>query len=42
MLEGVDTIVFDMQDVGARFYTYLSTMGLCMEEAAKNKIRVVV
>lgn len=42
MLEGVDTIVFDMQDVGARFYTYLSTMGLCMEEAAKHKIRVVV
>ncbi len=42
MLEGVDTIVYDIQDVGARFYTYLSTMGLCMEEAAKHKIRVVV
>jgi uncharacterized protein YbbC (DUF1343 family)/CubicO group peptidase (beta-lactamase class C family) len=42
MLEGVDTIVYDIQDVGARFYTYLSTMGLCMEEAAKQKIRVVV
>jgi uncharacterized protein YbbC (DUF1343 family) len=42
MLEGVDTIVYDMQDVGARFYTYLSTMGLCMEEAAKHKIKVVV
>jgi uncharacterized protein YbbC (DUF1343 family) len=42
MLEGVDTIVYDIQDVGARFYTYLSTMGLCMEEAAKHRIRVVV
>jgi uncharacterized protein YbbC (DUF1343 family) len=42
MLEGVDTIVYDIQDVGARFYTYLSTMALCMEEAAKHKIRVVV
>jgi uncharacterized protein YbbC (DUF1343 family) len=42
MLEGVDTIVFEIQDVGARFYTYISTMGLCMEEAAKNNIRMVV
>ena len=42
MLEGVDTIVFDIQDIGARFYTYISTLGLCMEEAAKHKVRVVV
>jgi uncharacterized protein YbbC (DUF1343 family)/CubicO group peptidase (beta-lactamase class C family) len=42
MLEGVDTIVFDIQDIGARFYTYISTLGLCMEDAAKHKIRVVV
>jgi uncharacterized protein YbbC (DUF1343 family)/CubicO group peptidase (beta-lactamase class C family) len=42
MLEGVDTIVFDVQDIGARFYTYISTMGLCMEEAAKQKVRMVV
>jgi uncharacterized protein YbbC (DUF1343 family)/CubicO group peptidase (beta-lactamase class C family) len=42
MLEGIDTLVFDIQDVGARFYTYISTMGLCMEEAAKNEIRMVV
>lgn len=34
MLEGVDLLIFDMQDVGARFYTYLSTMGLVMEAAA--------
>ena len=42
MLGGVDTLVFDIQDVGARFYTYISTMGLCMEAAAANKIRMVV
>jgi uncharacterized protein YbbC (DUF1343 family)/CubicO group peptidase (beta-lactamase class C family) len=42
MLEGVDTIVFDIQDIGARFYTYISTLGLCMEEAARHKVRVVV
>src|SRR5207244_2796410 len=42
MLEGVDTLVFDIQDIGARFYTYISTLGLCMEEAAKHKLRVVV
>lgn len=42
MLKGVDTLVFDIQDVGARFYTFISTMGLCMEEAAKNKLRMVV
>jgi uncharacterized protein YbbC (DUF1343 family) len=38
MLRGIDTLVFDIQDIGARFYTYISTMGLAMEEAAKNKI----
>ena len=42
MLEGVDTLVYDIQDVGARFYTYITTLGLCMEEAAKNKLRMVV
>jgi uncharacterized protein YbbC (DUF1343 family) len=42
MLEGIDTLVFDIQDIGARFYTYISTMGLCMEEAAKHNIRFVV
>ena len=35
MLRGVDVLVFDMQDVGARCYTYVSTMGLCMEAAAR-------
>jgi uncharacterized protein YbbC (DUF1343 family) len=42
MLQGIDTLVFDIQDVGARFYTYISTLGLCMEEAAKHKIKLVV
>lgn len=42
MLEGVDTLVFDIQDIGVRYYTYISTMGNCMEEAAKQGIRMVV
>ncbi len=35
MLHGLDALVFDIQDVGARFYTYQTTMFLCMEEAAR-------
>lgn len=35
MLEGLDALVFDIQDVGARFYTYISTMGLAMQAAAE-------
>src|SRR4029079_8564486 len=42
MLDGLDTIVIDLQDVGVRFYTYMTTMAYVMEEAAKRKIRVVV
>ena len=42
MLDGVDTIVVDLQDVGVRFYTYAATMGLVMEEAARRNIAVVV
>ena len=42
MLDGVDTIVFDIQDIGTRFYTYITTLGYAMEEAAKHKVRVVV
>ena len=38
MLEGIDTIVIDLQDIGARFYTYMTTMAYVMEEAAKRKI----
>jgi uncharacterized protein YbbC (DUF1343 family) len=42
MLDGIDVLVFDIQDVGARFYTYLATMAFCMEEAAKRHIKFVV
>ncbi len=42
MLEGVDVLVFDMQDVGTRFYTYIGTMALCMEAAAANDVEFVV
>lgn len=41
-LEGIDTLVFDIQDIGCRFYTYISTMGLAMEAAAENDIRFIV
>jgi len=42
MLVDVDVIVFDIQDVGARFYTYISTMHYVMEAAAENKKQVIV
>ncbi|WP_164102184.1 exo-beta-N-acetylmuramidase NamZ domain-containing protein [Candidatus Laterigemmans baculatus] len=41
-LEGIDTLVFDIQDIGTRFYTYISTMGGAMEVAAEKGIRFVV
>jgi uncharacterized protein YbbC (DUF1343 family) len=42
MLEGIDTLVFDIADVGVRFYTYETTMAYVMEEAARRKIKMVV
>ena len=36
MLEDVDVLIYDVQDVGARFYTFISTMGLAMEAASEN------
>jgi len=42
MLEGIDVLVFDIQDIGARFYTYIYTMSLAMEAAAENGKRFVV
>jgi uncharacterized protein YbbC (DUF1343 family) len=42
MLEGIDTLVFDIMDVGVRFYTYETTMAYVMEEAARHKIKMVV
>jgi uncharacterized protein YbbC (DUF1343 family)/CubicO group peptidase (beta-lactamase class C family) len=41
-LAGLDAVVVDLQDAGARYYTYLTTMGYLMEEAAKAKVAVVV
>jgi len=41
-LENVDLLVFDIQDVGARFYTYISTMSYVMEAAAENNIPFIV
>ncbi len=42
MLAGIDTLVFDIQDIGCRFYTYISTMGLCMQACAEHGKRFVV
>ncbi len=41
-LAGIDVIVFDLQDVGARFYTYISTLHYVMEACAENKIELIV
>jgi len=41
-LEGLDVVVFDIQDVGARYYTYVYTLALAMEACAKAKVRLVV
>ncbi len=41
-LEGIQTVIFDIQDVGTRFYTYISTMHLVMEACAEAGIRVIV
>ncbi|MDZ4685680.1 MAG: DUF1343 domain-containing protein, partial [Planctomycetaceae bacterium] len=42
MLKEVDTVVYDIQDIGCRFYTYPSTMGEAMRAAAEHKKRFVV
>ena len=41
-LDGVDTIVVDLQDAGARFYAYATTMAYVMEAAAERNVKVVV
>ena len=41
-LKGIDVLVFDIQDVGARFYTYISTLHYVMEAAAENNIKLIV
>lgn len=42
MLAEIDTLVFDIQDIGTRFYTYISTMGLAMQAAGEHGKRFVV
>lgn len=42
LLKSLDALVFDIQDIGCRFYTYISTMGLCMEACARAGIHFVV
>jgi uncharacterized protein YbbC (DUF1343 family)/CubicO group peptidase (beta-lactamase class C family) len=42
MLDGLDAVVIDLQDIGVRFYTYITTMAYVMEEAAKRRLPVVV
>lgn len=41
-LEGIDVLIFDIQDVGVRFYTYISTLHLVMEAAAEKGVQVIV
>ena len=42
MLKNIDVLIYDIQDIGCRSYTYISTMGLVMEAASENNIEVVV
>ena len=42
MLEGIDILVYDIQDIGCRSYTYISTMGMAMGAAAERNIEFVV
>jgi uncharacterized protein YbbC (DUF1343 family)/CubicO group peptidase (beta-lactamase class C family) len=42
MLNGIDTLVFDIQDVGVRYYTYLTTLVYALEESGRRGIQVVV
>jgi uncharacterized protein YbbC (DUF1343 family) len=41
-LEGIDIVVFDIQDVGVRFYTYISTLALVMQACAENEVPLVI
>jgi uncharacterized protein YbbC (DUF1343 family)/CubicO group peptidase (beta-lactamase class C family) len=42
MLAGLDALVFDIQDAGVRFYTYVTTLGYAMEAAAKKRVAVYI
>lgn len=41
-LKGVDVVIYDIQDVGTRFYTYISTLHYLVEACAENKIKCIV
>ena len=41
-LQGIDIVVFDIQDVGSRFYTFISTLHIVMEACAENNIPIIV
>lgn len=41
-MKGLDVLVFDIQDVGVRFYTYISTLHYVMEACAENKVKLIV
>ena len=41
-LSNIDVLIYDIQDIGSRSYTYISTLFYCMEEAAKQKVSVIV
>lgn len=42
LMKQIDVLVFDLQDVGVRFYTYLTTMAKMMEACAENKVKMIV
>jgi uncharacterized protein YbbC (DUF1343 family) len=42
MVRGLDVLVFDLQDVGTRIYTYIATMAYCMEASAENDLEFIV
>ena len=41
-LSKIDLLLFDIQDIGARYYTYTATMALCMRAAKKNNVKIVI
>jgi uncharacterized protein YbbC (DUF1343 family) len=42
MLRGLDALIFDIQDIGSRSYTYITTMGNCMEACAEHRVPFIV
>jgi uncharacterized protein YbbC (DUF1343 family) len=42
MLNGIDVLLYDIQDVGTRFYTYTATLGLALEACAEHHVKLIV